>query len=89
MEPTGKQWCPRRAELRAQGTVLVRIRLWLPRPHSRSALTEEPPESSQAAAARPGKRHGELQFPCHVSLHRFWTPSAWSIQLLELDPRGD
>ena len=30
--PTAGQWSPRRGELRAQGTVPVRIPLWLPRP---------------------------------------------------------
>ena len=60
-EPTAGQWSPRKAELRAHGTVPVRIRLWLPRaqtsigPWSRRLL-----ESFHAAAARPGKRHGEL-----------------------------
>ena len=57
-EPTAKQWSPRRAELKAQGKVLVRMRLWMPSHTRRSVLIEEPPEFSQAAAARPGKRHG-------------------------------
>ena len=60
-KPTSGQWSPRRAELRAQGTVPVRIRFSLPKPHtSIGPWPRRPPESSRAAAARPGKRHDEL-----------------------------
>ena len=59
-EPTAGQWSPRRGELRAQETVTVRIRLWLPRSHmSIGPWSWRPPESSRGAATRPGK-HGEL-----------------------------
>ena len=60
-EPTAGQWSPRRAELRAQGTVPFRICFWLPSPDtSIGPYWRKPPESFRAAAARPGKRHGEL-----------------------------
>ena len=60
-EPTAGQWSPRRAELRAQRTVPVRITLWLPRPHMLFLpWSRKPPESFQAAVAEPGKGHGEL-----------------------------
>ena len=60
-EPTAGQWSPRRAELRAQGTVLVSIPLWLSSPRMLFLpWSRSPPESSRAAAAGPGKRHGEL-----------------------------
>ena len=60
-EPTAVQWPPRRFQLRTQGRVLVRISLWLPRPHnSMGPWSIRPHESSQAAAVRPGKRHGEV-----------------------------
>ena len=50
-----------RAQLRAQGRVPVRISLWLPRPHkSMGPWSGRPQESTQAAAAGPGKRHAEL-----------------------------
>jgi len=58
---TAGQWSPRRAELSAKGRVLVRIRLWLPRPHtSMGPWSGRPQESSRAPAAGPGKLHGEV-----------------------------
>ena len=60
-EPTAGQCSPRKAELRAHGTVPVRIRLWLPRPQtSIGPWSRRPPESFRTAAPRPRKRHGEL-----------------------------
>ena len=60
-KPIAGQWSPRRAVLRAQGTVPVRIRLWMPRPHmSIGPWSRRPPESSRTTASGPGKRHGEL-----------------------------
>ena len=60
-EPIAGQLSPLRAKLRAQGRLLVRINLWLPRPRkSMGPWSGRPPESSRAAAAGPGKRHGAL-----------------------------
>ena len=55
-EPTAGQLSPRRAELREKWRVAVRIRLWLPRPHtSIGPWSRRPPVSSRAAEAGPGK----------------------------------
>ena len=60
-EITRVKWPPRRAVLRAQGRVLVRISLWLPRPHnSMGPWLGRLQESSWVAASRTGKWHGEL-----------------------------
>ena len=60
-ETAAQQWSPRRAELRAQGKEPVRISLWLPRPHNcLGPWSDRHQESCLAAAARPGKRHGEF-----------------------------
>ena len=89
-EPTGGQWSPRSAELRTQGTVPVRIPLWLPRPHMLfNVWSRRPPESLRAAAAGPGKLQASFQYPCRVSLHRFRIPGAWCCHTFELGPHGE
>ena len=89
-EHTGGKWSSRRVELRAQGTVLVRIRLWLPRPHTsiRPWLTRRLESSRQL---QPGLGYDIVRFqvPCRVSLHHFWTTGGWCCQRLELGPHGD
>ena len=60
-EPTAGQQSPRMAELRAQGRVLVRISLWLPKPHnSLCPWSVRLQESSRAVAVGPDKWHGDL-----------------------------
>ena len=49
-EPTAVQLSPRRSELRAQGTVLVRISLWLPRPDNNMVYPLGRPQKSSRAA---------------------------------------
>ena len=89
-EPTAGQWSPQRGELRAQGTVLVAIPLWLPRPHMLFLpCSRRPPESFRAAAAGLGNDMVSLQFPCRVSLHRFRIPGTWFCQTLELGPHEE
>ena len=74
---TAGQWSPRRAELRAQGTVPVRIPLWLPRPHMLFIpRSRRPPQSSRELQPGLGNDMVSFQVPCRVSLHRFWTPGA-------------
>ena len=60
VETTAWQWSPRRAELRAQGTVPVRIRIWLPWPHTSIRPWSGASGILLGAGAWPGKRHGEL-----------------------------
>ena len=60
-EPTAAQWSLRKADLRALGRVPVSISLWLPKPHnSKGPWSGRTQESTRAAAAKLGKRHGEL-----------------------------
>ena len=55
------QLSPQRDELRAQGRALVRIILWVPRPdHCKGHWSVWSQESSQASAACPWKRHGDV-----------------------------
>ncbi|EFC86890.1 hypothetical protein NEIMUCOT_06695, partial [Neisseria mucosa ATCC 25996] len=60
-ETTAGQWSPRGAELRAQGTVPVRIPLLAATAtHVVPPAVEEASAILSGAAAGPGKRHGEL-----------------------------
>ena len=92
-KPTAGLWSPPRGELKAQGTLSVRIPLWLPRPQMLFLpWSRRPPESFRAAAAGPGKRHGELpasmpsqsaplQDPRRVVLSDFGIGSPWGKSL--------
>ena len=82
-------WCPRRTELRVQGSLLVRIRLWLPRPHTSLGPWSRRP-LDPLRQLQPGLRSSMVSFqaPCQVSLHRFWTPGTRSCQRLDLGPYG-
>ena len=60
-EPTAGQWSPRRTELKAQGTVPVRIPLWLPGPHMLFLpLSRRPPQSSREL--QPGMGNDMVSF---------------------------
>ena len=64
-EHTAWQWSPRKAELRAHGTVLVKIHLWLPRPQTLfGPWSRSSPQSSRAPEARTVKHHVAL--PCSM-----------------------
>ena len=64
-KPTAGQWSPRRAEVRAKGTVPVRIPLWLPRPHLLFLpRSRRPPQSSQELQPGLGNDMVIFQVPC-------------------------
>ena len=76
-ETTAGQSSPRRAELRAQGTVPVTIPLCLPWTHMLFLpWSRRAPESSQELQPGLGNDKVGFKVPCRVSLHRFWTPGA-------------
>ena len=75
-EPTAGQWSPRRAELRAQGTVPVRIPVSLPRTHVVPPVVEEASGILSGAGAGLGNDMVGFKVPCRVTLHGFWTPGA-------------
>ena len=89
-EPTGVQWSPRRAELRAQGRLRVRISLWLPRPHNSMGTWSGSPQESLRQL-----KHGlcndivSFHVPCQVTLHPFPTPGASCSQILVLGRHGE
>ena len=84
------QWSPRRAEMRAQGTVPVTIPLWLPRPHMLILpWWRRPPESFRAAEAGPGKPHGELPVSMPSQPEPLRVPGTWCCQTLEIGPDGE
>ena len=87
---TGGQWSLRRAQLRAKGPVSVRIRFWLPRPHtSICPWSRRPPESSRELQPGLGNDMVSFRVPCRVNLLRFWIAGAWCCQMLELGPHGE
>ena len=75
VEPTAMKCSPQRDELNAQGTVPVRIPLWLPRPYTSIRLwSRRPPEFSWELQPGLGNDTVSVQVPFLISLHRVWTP---------------